>query len=55
MTEKDTFPLNPTLMRALNDKIYEKRKTAALEIERWVWFCLFTVWRLLIVIEMREL
>lgn len=36
MTEKDIFPLNPTLMRGLNDKIYEKRKTAALEIERMV-------------------
>ena len=35
MTEKDMFPLNPTLMRGLNDKIYEKRKAAALEIERW--------------------
>jgi hypothetical protein len=30
------FPLNPTLMRGLNDKLYEKRKIAALEIERWV-------------------
>ena len=30
------FPLNPTLMRGLNDKLYEKRKIAALEIERYV-------------------
>ncbi len=36
MAEKDMFPLNPTLMRGLNDKLYEKRKIAALEIERWV-------------------
>ena len=36
MAEKDMFPLNPTLMRGLNDKLYEKRKIAALEIERMV-------------------
>ena len=36
MAEKDMFPLNQNLMRGLNDKMYEKRKIAALEIERWV-------------------
>ncbi|XP_028392821.1 protein VAC14 homolog [Dendronephthya gigantea] len=36
MAEKDMFPLNPILMRGLNDKMYEKRKVAALEIERMV-------------------
>lgn len=34
MAEKDMFPLNPTLMSGLNDKVYDKRKKAALEIER---------------------
>lgn len=34
MTEKDYTPLNSACVRALNDKLYEKRKVAALEIER---------------------
>ncbi|XP_033115389.1 protein VAC14 homolog isoform X1 [Anneissia japonica] len=38
MTDKiwDQSPLTPACARALNDKIYEKRKAAALEIERVV-------------------
>ncbi|XP_071957548.1 protein VAC14 homolog [Antedon mediterranea] len=38
MAEKtwDQTPLTPSCARALNDKIYEKRKAAALEIERLV-------------------
>ncbi|ELW63033.1 Protein VAC14 like protein [Tupaia chinensis] len=32
--EKDFAPLTPNIVRALNDKLYEKRKVAALEIEK---------------------
>uniref|UniRef100_A0A803SS37 Protein VAC14 homolog n=1 Tax=Anolis carolinensis TaxID=28377 RepID=A0A803SS37_ANOCA len=34
--EKDFSPLTPSIVRALNDKLYEKRKVAALEIEKLV-------------------
>lgn len=34
MSEKDYAPLSIQVVRGLNDKLYEKRKTAALEIER---------------------
>lgn len=34
LTEKDYAPLTAACVRALNDKLYEKRKTAALEIEK---------------------
>ena len=34
MAEKDLLPLTQNVVRGLNDKLYEKRKTAALEIER---------------------
>ena len=34
MAEKDLSPLSVQIVRGLNDKLYEKRKTAALEIER---------------------
>uniref|UniRef100_A0A8C4YH49 Protein VAC14 homolog n=1 Tax=Gopherus evgoodei TaxID=1825980 RepID=A0A8C4YH49_9SAUR len=34
--EKDFSPLAPSVVRALNDKLYEKRKVAALEIEKLV-------------------
>lgn len=34
--EKDFAPLTPNIVRALNDKLYEKRKVAALEIEKLV-------------------
>ncbi|XP_020613432.1 protein VAC14 homolog [Orbicella faveolata] len=36
MAEKDLSPLTQNVVRGLNDKLYEKRKTAALEIERMV-------------------
>ncbi|XP_054714365.1 protein VAC14 homolog [Uloborus diversus] len=36
MTDKDYSPLSSSCVRALNDKLYEKRKTAALEIEKMV-------------------
>ncbi|CAH1779830.1 unnamed protein product [Owenia fusiformis] len=36
MNEKDFSPLTPSCVRSLNDKLYEKRKVAALEIERMV-------------------
>lgn len=36
MTDKDFAPLTAACVRALNDKLYEKRKTAALEIEKLV-------------------
>ncbi|XP_060518778.1 protein VAC14 homolog isoform X2 [Cylas formicarius] len=36
MSDKDHAPLTAACVRALNDKIYEKRKTAALEIEKMV-------------------
>ncbi|XP_069595644.1 protein VAC14 homolog isoform X3 [Ranitomeya imitator] len=35
-TERDLSPLTPNIVRALNDKMYEKRKVAALEIEKLV-------------------
>lgn len=35
-SEKDLAPLSPACVRALNDKMYEKRKAAALEIEKMV-------------------
>lgn len=35
-SEKDFAPLTPNIVRALNDKLYEKRKVAALEIEKLV-------------------
>ena len=34
MSEKDFAPLSTACVRALHDKIYDKRKTAALEIEK---------------------
>ncbi|XP_062465270.1 protein VAC14 homolog isoform X3 [Pezoporus occidentalis] len=34
--ERDLSPLAPGVVRALNDKLYEKRKVAALEIEKLV-------------------
>lgn len=36
MSERDHAPLSAACVRALNDKLYEKRKTAALEIEKYV-------------------
>ncbi|XP_065199328.1 protein VAC14 homolog [Sycon ciliatum] len=36
MAEKDFSPLTQAVVRGLNDKLYEKRKTAALEVERLV-------------------
>ncbi|KAG8179485.1 hypothetical protein JTE90_027197 [Oedothorax gibbosus] len=36
MSDKDYAPLSTSCVRALNDKLYEKRKTAALEIEKMV-------------------
>ncbi|XP_019880137.1 protein VAC14 homolog isoform X2 [Aethina tumida] len=36
MSERDYAPLSVACVRALHDKIYEKRKTAALEIEKMV-------------------
>ncbi|KYB26275.1 Protein VAC14 homolog-like Protein [Tribolium castaneum] len=36
MSEKDYAPLSAACVRALHDKLYEKRKTAALEIEKMV-------------------
>ncbi|KAG8437286.1 hypothetical protein GDO86_008114 [Hymenochirus boettgeri] len=35
-SERDLSPLTPNIVRALNDKMYEKRKVAALEIEKLV-------------------
>jgi len=34
MSEKDYAPLSAACVRALSDKLYEKRKAAALEIEK---------------------
>ncbi|KAL1486483.1 hypothetical protein MTO96_031363, partial [Rhipicephalus appendiculatus] len=36
LSEKDFAPLSAACVRALSDKLYEKRKTAALEIEKMV-------------------
>ncbi|XP_045470511.1 protein VAC14 homolog isoform X2 [Harmonia axyridis] len=36
MSEKEYAPLSSACVRALHDKLYEKRKTAALEIEKMV-------------------
>lgn len=35
MSEKEYAPLSSACVRALHDKLYEKRKTAALEIEKY--------------------
>lgn len=34
ISERDYAPLSPACVRSLNDKLYEKRKAAALEIEK---------------------
>jgi vacuole morphology and inheritance protein 14 len=34
--EKDYGPLPPLIAKGLNDKLYEKRKTAALDLERTI-------------------
>lgn len=39
MSEKEYAPLSAACVRALNDKLYDKRKAAALEIEKWVLCC----------------
>lgn len=39
MSDKDFAPLTAACVRSLNDKLYEKRKSAALEIERFVACC----------------
>ena len=48
MADKEFAPLSTACARALNDRIYEKRKTAALEIEKMVkrWIAKFksVVW-----------
>ncbi|KAI1285479.1 Protein VAC14 -like protein [Halotydeus destructor] len=36
MNEKDYSPLSSACFRALTDKMYEKRKAAALEVEKMV-------------------
>ncbi|CAF1082142.1 unnamed protein product [Adineta ricciae] len=36
MSDRDYLPLSATLVKTLTDKLYEKRKTAALEIEKMV-------------------
>ena len=36
MADKDYAPLSTACVRALNDRLYEKRKAAALEIEKMV-------------------
>lgn len=36
MSDRDFAPLSAACVRALNDKLYEKRKGAALEIEKYV-------------------
>lgn len=38
MSEKDHSPLSPACVRALQEKLYDKRKAAALEIEKYVIF-----------------
>jgi len=34
--DRDYAPLSAACVRALNDKMYDKRKAAALEIEKYV-------------------
>lgn len=34
MSERDYTPLSAACVRSLNDKLYDKRKAAALEIEK---------------------
>lgn len=36
MSEKDYAPLSAACVRALHDKLYDKRKAAALEIEKYI-------------------
>lgn len=35
-SEKDYAPLSLACVRALNEKLYDKRKAAALEIEKYI-------------------
>ena len=35
VNDRDFAPLNLATVRGLNDKLYEKRKVAALEVERY--------------------
>ena len=39
MSENQYAPLSPALVKQLTDKLYEKRKAAALEIERFDDIC----------------
>jgi len=38
MNDKDYSPLSTACVRALQDKLYEKRKAAAVEIEKFVFY-----------------
>ena len=47
MADKDYAPLSTACVRALNDRLYEKRKAAALEIEEMVMnSCNARIWRI---------
>ena len=46
MADKDYAPLSTACVRALNDRLYEKRKAAALEIEKMVMhFSNIKIWK----------
>lgn len=40
MSDQQYSPLTATIIRSLTDKLYEKRKVAALDIEKFVHFYL---------------
>lgn len=41
ISERDYAPLSAACVRSLNDKVYEKRKPAATEIEKYDFLKLF--------------
>lgn len=43
MNDKDYSPLSTACVRALQDKLYEKRKAAAVEIEKFVLLFIHTI------------
>lgn len=36
MNDKDFAPLTPICVKNLSDRLYEKRKTGAIEVERYI-------------------
>lgn len=54
MVDAQYAPLTATLVRTLTDKLYEKRKAAALDIEKFDSFCLAYIFVSYVMIVSRE-